>query len=135
MKAKLSVEDRPRLGRTRSRASKVLTQLFAAAVVAVPFGAVPASAEYNYSCGDCSTINGREENLNYNEGTNYSNTDVCVTIWKNNGGGNFNTVGHNCETGSYTDSVCSSAGTVYGHGEVYNGEAGAHMAGHQDTRC
>lgn len=125
----------PWAGRARLRTLKWFTQVFIAAIIAVPFAVVPASAEDNYSCEFCATINGREENLNYNEGTNYNNTDVCTTVWKNNGGGNFNTAGHVCETGSFTQGVCSSEGTVKGHGEVYNTESGAHMAGHQDTRC
>jgi hypothetical protein len=117
----------------RLRASRLWAPVFIAVALATSL-AVPASAEYNYSCGYCATINGREETISYNEGTNYSFAQVCVTIWKNNGGGNYSTAGHRCEN-VYTVGFCSTAGAVYGHGEVYNHESGAHMAGHQDRRC
>jgi hypothetical protein len=97
-------------------------------------GVMPASAaEHNYSCNPCATVNGPDESVRYNEGTNYSFAQVCVTLWKWNGGNNYNTVGHSCVSGAYTEAVCTNSGTVTGHGEVYNSESSAHMAGHQDN--
>ena len=134
MNQKLDDQKTPQQGRTRWRPLKLLAPVFLAAAIVFPLAAVPASAEWNYSCSFCATINGREETISYNEGTNYSFSQVCVTIWKNNGGGNYSTAGHRCEN-TYTVGFCSTAGAVGGHGEVYNHESGAHMAGHQDRRC
>jgi len=97
--------------------------------------AVPASAEYNYSCASCATINGPNETVRYNEGINYTFNQLCVVLWQNNGGGNYNTVGNKCVSGSWTTWTCSNVGSVNGHGEVYNSESAAHMAGHQDNRA
>jgi hypothetical protein len=105
------------------------------AAVIAPVIAAPASAEDNYNCpghGKCATINGSEEDLDYNEGYDYEvegGGETCSTIWKNNGGGNYSVVNHACyEYG--TSYVCS--GTVYGHGEVTSPLSGGVLAGHQD---
>jgi hypothetical protein len=124
----------PQEGRIRRRALKTLAQVFvAAAVMAVP-AAVPASGtEANYSCEFCATKNGPDQSsVRYNEAVDYTYNNICDTLWKNNGAGNYNSVGHRC-VGIYITSVCTEAGTVPGHGEVYNIESGAHMAGHQDN--
>ncbi|MGH2832551.1 MAG: hypothetical protein ACRDK2_07215 [Solirubrobacteraceae bacterium] len=135
MNSEIGNQTAPQARRTHRRVFAWLALVFGAAVIMASLATVPALAEHNYSCEFCATINGPEENLNYNEGTNYTYSGICTTVWKNNGGGNYNTAGHICKTGVYTEGVCSSEGTVYGHGEVYNGFGGSHMAGHQDTRC
>lgn len=61
--------------------------------------------------------------------------DLETPSFKQGHGGHYNTAGHRCESGKYTIGFCSTEGAVYGHGEAYNSESGAHMAGHQDRRC
>jgi hypothetical protein len=132
MNSKSGDQEASRAG-TRPRALKVLAQVFVAAVIMAAFAVVPASgAEANYSCSFCATINGPNQTVRYNEGVDYTYNNVCVTLWKNNGGGNYNSIGHTC-AGIYIAAVCTNSGTVNGHGEVYNIESGAHMAGHQDS--
>jgi hypothetical protein len=119
--------------RTRPRALRLLAQVFVAAAVIAAFAVVPASGtEANYSCEFCATKNGPDQSkVRYNEAVDYTYNNICDTLWKNNGGGNYNSVGHEC-AGIYVAAVCTNSGTVPGHGEVYNIESGAHMAGHQD---
>jgi hypothetical protein len=124
----------PRIRHMRSVISAWLLPVLVAAVAAAAVAAVPASAEDNYSCTNCATITGTNESIKYNEGVDYTQTQVCVTIWKTNGGTTYSTVGHRCELGFYIATVCSEVGTVTGHGEVYTTESGEHMAGHQDNK-
>jgi hypothetical protein len=112
---------------------KVLAQVALAVIVIVALGVTIASGtEANYSCPECATKNGPDQSkVRYNEAVDYTYNNICDTLWKNNGGGNYNTVGHTC-VGVYIAGVCTNSGTVPGHGEVYNIESGAHMSGHQD---
>jgi hypothetical protein len=127
-------KETPQAGRIRRRALKAPAQVFVAAAVIAAFAAGPASGtEANYQCSFCATENGpNQSQVRYNEVVDYTYNNVCDTLWKNNGGGNYNSVGHEC-IGFYTTAVCTDAGTVPGHGEVYNIESGAHQAGHQDN--
>ncbi len=121
-------------GHTPRRTLKALGQVFVAALVMAALAAGSASGtEANYACEFCATKNGPDQSsVRYNSVIDYTYNNVCDTLWKNNGGGNYNSVGHAC-VGVYTTAVCTNSGTVPGHGEVYNIESGAHQSGHQDN--
>lgn len=118
-------------------ASGVLIGALTAAAMS-PVLAVSASAEENYNCpehGYCQNINGRNEEIDYNEGCNYEEPEcqpgTCSTIWKYNGGSNYNAVAHECN-GIGKSTACS--GHVDGHGQVTAITGGGYLAGHQDNK-
>lgn len=134
MSSELGNRETPQACPIRRRALKALAQVCVAAAVMAAVATVPASGtEANYSCEFCATKNGPDQSsVRYNEAVDYTYNNICDTLWKNNGGGNYNSVGHSC-VGVYITAVCTNSGTVPGHGEAYNIESGAHMAGHQDN--
>jgi hypothetical protein len=127
------------MGTIKKVRTSILCCLAAGAIVAAATGALaagPAAAEQNYNCpshGYCQNINGNNEAMDYNEGRDYEYPEgapVCSTIWKYNGGSNYNAVAKGCtETG--TAKACYSK--ITGHGQVTSRVGGGVLAGHQDN--
>ncbi|MGA2455736.1 MAG: hypothetical protein ABSG93_19715 [Solirubrobacteraceae bacterium] len=124
-----------------SRPGRVRQLLLGVAVAAAcaTAGAVAAPAlatnEYFPSCYPCisSSDNAPENWITNVQAINHSGGGICATVWKNNGGGNYQEMAYECGSGGETATACSYSAEFVGHGYIKTETSAGYLRGRQDN--
>lgn len=87
----------------------------AAATPKQAFGSSP------YSCGSCSNVSGPNETIDEGSGRDYEYNIVSVTLWKYNGGSNYNEEAWSYSETTYHLRICLGSKKFDGHEETTAG--------------
>jgi hypothetical protein len=110
----------------------LLTAVFSSGATALVV-APTALAEANYSCTECTTESGPNQSIDFIGGTDYTYTEVGITMWKYNGGSSYTEEFGETSITTYYLSHCTGEDVFSGHGQVNEGsDYKAHLSGHED---
>ena len=102
----------------------------ASVALAVPLAVAQSAHAATFGCSSCNNVSGPNQSMKFTEGINYDHYEIWVTIWKYNGGSNYNVSQEGFTMSNYKLTLESGCYCyIDGHGQVGQFKQFAHLGG------